>query len=715
MRNDIDVIFNPRSVAVIGASTDPEKWGNLMAKSLVESEYSGDLYLVNPRGEEVHGMKTYPSILDVEDPVDLAIIGIPASRVKDAVRDCVEKGVRGVIIVTAHFGEYSDEGKDAEKEISVIVGESSTRIIGPNCIGVCNSSINLNTAFSPLPPGVFAFLTQSGNIGLEISYFAEKRGLGFSKFASFGNQVDVLFHELLDYVKDDPDTHAIFLYIEGLKDGREFLRVAREATRKKPVVAIKVGVSSAGVRAATSHTGALAGSDEVYDAAFRQVGIIRVGGSVELLDVGEALIKCPLPRGNRVGILCNGGGAGALAADLSGKYGLSAPVFSEETSNEMEVVAPAGALHSTSNPVDFADEADPWAWVKLAEIILKDRDIDALVTAGGYGGYEDSFPQFKKTWAEMAYEIANLQRRYDKPVIMQSYFLEDKPESLRILREHGVPVYRDPETAVKCLSILVERSRYLEAVGGVEEQEALEFPEGRERRSREIIEVVESAGRRNLVEPEAREILLAYGLPVPDYGLARSSEEAVRIADRIGYPLAIKIVSPDIVHKSEAGGVKLDLMTREDVNRAYDEVMSNARAYDDQAEVIGAILSPMEVDGTEVIVGTIQDPTFGPTVMFGVGGVFCEVLEDVSFRVAPLERRDAHEMLREIRGFPMLSGVRGREPVDICAIVEVLMRVSVLAVENPEIAEMDLNPLFVSQKGARIADARMTLGQVPRS
>jgi acyl-CoA synthetase (NDP forming) len=710
MRESIDAIFNPASVAVIGASRDPEKWGNLMARSLVESDYQGELYLVNPKGEEVLGRKTYASVLAIEGPVDLAIIGIPPSKVPDAVRDCVEKEVKGVIIVTAHFGEYSQEGKQAERELVRIARIGGTRIVGPNCIGVYNSAINLNTTFSPLPPGPFAFLTQSGNLGLEISYFAGKRGLGFSKFASIGNQIDLQMHELLDCVKDDPHTGAILLYIEGLKDGRGFLRVAREATAIKPVLALKVGVSSAGARAAASHTGALAGSDQVYDAAFRQAGVFRVGNSTDLLDIGEALVKCPLPRGNRVGIICNGGGAGTLAADVSGRYGLDVPEFSAEARERMAEVAPFDALHATINPVDFADEADPWAWVNLAEVILKEDKIDALVTAGGYGGYEDSFPQFKKTWVEMAYEIAKLQAKYHKPVIVQSYFLEDKPESLRILREQGVPVYGDPDTAMRCLGALVERSHYLESRRHQADETPLTLPGDRMAKVSEIIGAARAAGRSALVETESRDVLSAYGLPVAAYRLAARCEDALESAREIGYPAVLKVVSPDILHKSDAGGVRLDLASERDLEKAFNEIVLSACAYDSEADIWGCLVSRMEDSGLEVIVGMVKDPTFGPTVMFGLGGIFCEVLKDVSFRVGPLTRSEAHRMVGDIKGYQLLCGARGAEPADVDAIVDVLLGISALAEENPDIVEVDLNPLFVFNRGVSIVDARIVLG-----
>jgi len=712
MQHGIKAIFEPRSVAVIGASRNPEKWGNLMARSLIDSDYTGELYLVNPKGEEILGRKTFSSILDIKETIDLAIIGIPVKKVEEAVSDCIKKGVKSIVIVTAHFGEYSQEGRHAEVQIFNLARNSGTRIVGPNCIGVYNSSICLNTTFSPLPPGNFAFLTQSGNLGLEVSYFAGKRGLGFSKFVSLGNQVDVLFHELLDYIKDDPDTSAVLLYIEGVKEGRKFLEVAREAARIKPIITVKVGVGEAGVRAAASHTGALAGHDDIYDAVFRQAGIIRAVNSTDLLDMGEALVKCPLPRGNRVGIICNGGGAGTLSADVAGKYGLEVPVMSASSQNQMETATLPDALHAKLNPVDFADEADPWAWVKLAGILLQDDDIDALVAVGGYGGYEDSFPQLKATWVEMAYELANLQTKYKKPVIVQSYFLEDNPESLQVLREQGVPVYINPDTAMKCLGALVTRRKYLDQIEEEEGQDYLSLPEDRKRKCDKIISSVRANNRQVLTEVEARDILEAYGLQPATGKLVSSSEDAVSAAKEIGYPVVLKVISPDIVHKSDAGCVKLNLACEEDVHKAFDEAIRNARKHYASAEIWGCLVDRMKAGGIEIIAGVVKDQTFGPTVMFGLGGIFCEVLKDVSFRVAPIKRGDAYRMIREIKGYPVLAGARGTVAADIEAIVDILLRLSAFVEENPDIAELDLNPVVVFEKGAAVLDARMLLGPV---
>jgi len=709
MTGNLDFLFEPRSVAVIGASKDPEKWGYLMSESLIESGYKGDIYLINVKGGVVCGRETYRSISDIESPVDLAVIGIPARFVPDAIRECVEKGVKAVIIVSAHFSEYSEEGKEIEKEMVEMAHRGGTRIVGPNCLGVYNSSIDLNTILATFPRGHFAFLTQSGNCGLEVNYFAKKRGLGFSKFVSLGNQIDILFHEYLDYIKDDPDTRVILLYMEGLKDGREFLRIAKETTKSKPMIAIKVGTSSAGARSAMSHTGSLAGSNEVYAASFKQAGIVRVQNSDELLDVGEILAKCPIPKGNKIAILANGGGTATMAADAAERYNLKVPVLSKETQEKVKEVIAAAALHSSKNPIDFADDADIWAWERFPEILLQDKEIDGLVMVGGYGGYTDIWPAWKPIWEEMAYKISELPQKYNKPLIVHSMFHGDKPKSLETFSSEGIPVYGNVERAMKCMGVLADYGAYVREVRKEEREKVISLPEDRTGRVKSIIRSVKVTGRVSLVETEAREILKAYGLPISNFKLAKTVEEAIGIAKEIGYPVAMKIVSPDIIHKTDAGGVKLNIQHKGDVASAFTEIVANARDYNKDAEIYGVIITPMERKGVETIVGMTTDETFGPTIMFGLGGIFVEVLKDVSFRVAPLTRRDAYDMIQQIKGFPILKGVRGAKAADIDALVDVIMKVSALVIENPEIKELDLNPVFAFENGASIVDARIIL------
>ncbi|MFO7997006.1 MAG: acetate--CoA ligase family protein [Dehalococcoidia bacterium] len=710
MSKSLNCIFNPRSVVVIGASDNPQKWGNWISKSLIESSWQGNIYLINPRGGEIFGRKTYPTVLDIEGSIDLALIGIPVGLVPEAVKQCVEKSIAGIIVISAGFGETGEAGKNLENQIVKLARERGTRIVGPNCAGIYNSSVGLNATIVSFLEGPVSLVSQSGNFGLNLNFFAKKRGLGFNKWISSGNQADVTLAEYLEYVKDDPDTRVIMMYIEELRDGKHFLRIASETTRDKPVVVLKVGATSAGARSAASHTGALVGSDVLYDAAFKQAGVIRVASSDELLDTAEAFVNCPLPRGDRVAILSDGGGDATMAADAAEAYGLQIPLLREETQEKINSVIPKGAVHSLKNPVDFAGEADLWCFAKCSEVLLQDEEIDALLIVGGFGSYKDAFSGFGNIEEDVAVGISDLARHYGKPLLLESNYFVEKPKSLEILRQRGVPIYDTVERAARCLAYLVQRKQYLDTLQQRDGAQARGFSNTLKAQAQSIIARAKKAGRWSLVETEARELLVLSGLPVSRFELATSGDEAVQAAKRIGYPVAMKIVSPDIVHKSEANGVMLDLKGKSDVLKAFDAIVSGARAYSENAEIHGVIITPMESKGTEVIVGMKRDKNFGPVLMFGLGGIFVEVIKDVSFRIAPLTDRDAHEMIREVKGFPILEGLRGREPVSIDSLADVIVRLSILALEIPEISEVDLNPVFALPNGASIVDARMILG-----
>jgi acetate---CoA ligase (ADP-forming) len=717
MNSNLEFLFRPQSVALIGATSNPLKWGGWMAKQLTECGYQGDLYFVSTKGGAVLGKEVYKNIRDIEKPVDVALIGIPASFVPDAVKDCAQKGVKGIIIISAGFGETGGEGKKTQAELLQIARERGSRIVGPNCMGVYNATISLNMSYGYLPPGSFAFISQSGNFAVDVTFCLRQRGMGYSKWVCLGNQADIRFSEYLNYIKDDPDTKVILLYIEGLHidsvdDGREFLRVAKEASKKKPVVAIKIGTSSAGARAAASHTGSLAGSNEIYDAAFKQAGIIRVANSSELLDIGEALGKCPLPKGNRIAILTDGGGHGTMGSDAAERYNLEVPVLSEKTQAKLRQFLMPQA--SAKNPVDFAGsaEADLWNFIRCSEALLADEEIDGLMIVGMFGGYAfEMSAEFADLEQKVAAEISNLVKKYNKPIINHTMYAPSKPKPLQILSEGGVPVYAVVENAMRCMGALVERKKYLDRIQKTEEEKPPRLPSGRLKKVKAIIKGARNEGRVNLLEPEAREILKAYGLPLSDFRLAKNKGEAAKIAREIGYPVAMKIVSPDILHKTDAGGVKLNLRNREEVSRAFAEIMNQAQAYKKEAKIHGVIITAMEAKGTEVIIGMTTDQTFGPTIMFGLGGIFVEVLKDVSFGIAPMTWQDAYAMIKQIKGYPVLKGIRGQNPADIESLAENMMKVSALVTENPEIKELDLNPVFSYAKGAKIVDARIILNQ----
>jgi len=708
--NSLDVIFNPKSVAVIGASNQRGKWGYLLLEHIIQGGYKGEIYPVNPKGGEIQGKKAYANVKDIPGPVDLAVIGIPAAFVQAAVEDCAAKGVKGLIIVSAGYGEIGAEGRKLEDELARVIRANDMKLVGPNCIGVISSSADLNASSTEFLRGDIGFVCQSGNLSEDVRLLLQQRGWGFSKLVSMGNQTGLRFHEYLEYLKDDPDTRVVLLHIEEVKDGKNFLKAARELVKKKPLVVLKVGQTKAGERAVMSHTGSLAGRYEVYQAAFKQLGVVAASDVSDLVDFGGTLAELPPLKGKNIVILTDGGGHAALASDALEKVGLELPVLAGETQHKLrEVLLPQS---QTGNPVDFAGAAeyDLWSYTRVAEIVLQDKDVDGfLITGGLFGIYSAAFgEQLKNLEVEVTQKLCEIAAKYKKPVIMHHLPVPEN-DAIRTLKRGGIPVYTKVDTAVKCMAALAEYGSYLGKIKARETEPVstvLKKP-----KAAQIIEAARSAGRASLLETEAKEILKEYGIPVPAFGLAKSKQEAVKLADKIGYPLAAKIVSPQIAHKSDAGGVKLNLKDGDETGRAYDEIMKNAEAYDKSAQIEGVLISPMEKKGVEVIVGMTRDRQFGPAIMFGLGGIFVEVLKDVAFRIAPLSKGDAYEMVKEIKGYPVLEGIRGESPSDIDAIVDIIMKVSSLVSANDTISELDLNPVFVFKDGASVVDARMILGK----
>lgn len=708
-KNGLEGVFNPRTVAVIGASNQRGKWGYMLLEHIIAGDFKGEIYPVNPKGGEIQGKKAYPKIQDIAGPVDLAVIGIPAPIVQGAVEDCAAKGVKGLIIVTAGYAETGEEGRKLEEAIAKTVQASGIRLVGPNCIGIINSAASLNASSLQFIKGDVGFICQSGNLCEDVRLLLQQRGWGFSKLISMGNQTDIRFHEYLEYLKDDAATKVVLLHIEGVKDGKRFLEAAREVLKKKPIVALKVGQTKAGERAVMSHTGSLAGRYEIYEAAFRQTGIIIASDVSDLVDFGGTLAKLPPLKRKRVAILTDGGGHAAMACDAAEKFGLEVPILSRETQSKLrEVLLPQSG---TVNPVDFAGAAeyDLWSYTRVADIVLQDDDIDGfLITGALFGIYSAAFgDQLKNLEVEVTQKLCEIAAKYKKPVIMHHLPVPEN-DAIRTLRSGGIPVYTRVETAVRCMVALADYGSYLEKMK-TKEVEPVRLVSQKPKVG-QIIEKAKAAGRSSLLETEAKEILKEHAIPVPEFRLAKSKQEAIKLAEEIGYPAAAKIVSPQIIHKSDAGGVKLNLKDGDETGRAYEEIIKNAKAYDKGAQIEGVLISPMEKKGVEVIVGMTRDRQFGPVIMFGLGGIFVEVLKDVSFRIAPLSKGDAYEMVREIKGYPVLEGIRGEEPSDIEAIVDIIMKVSSLVNANEAISELDLNPVFVFKDGASVVDARVILG-----
>jgi acetate---CoA ligase (ADP-forming) len=704
----LDKVFNPRSVAVIGASEVPGKAAERRTRSLIQGEYGGELYLINPKRSELFGRKAYPSLTAVEKEVDLVMIVVAPRFLVPAVEDSVKMGAKGIIIITAGLGESGEEGKKIEARILAEAAKTGAYVIGPNCSGMFSASASMNLLGVPrLQRGAVSVLAQSGNVIDSLTHYARVRGAGFSKIISLGNAIGASFPDYVAYLRDDPDTKAIMLYLEGIKDGNRLIQVARETAKQKPVIALKVGRSKAGARAAASHTGSLAGDELIVDAAFRQAGMVRVTNVDELFDMAHAFSTCPLPRGNRVAILSEGGGDNSIAADNAEILGMEVPVLSTATQVRMKPFLLEGM--PASNPIDYGGTAEenPHMITECVKVCLEDDDVDGVYITGFFGGFKDIIASHVAELEEQASrDLVALVREKQKPVFVHTSFAREPIKALDILKAGGVPVFESSERTARCLSALMRFSlnrKKFEAMGPLE-------TEGKDRHMvKSLMNKAWAEERNHLLETESRELLENYGMVLPEALPAKSSEEAAEGAAQIGFPVAMKVVCPDILHKSDAGGVKLNIGDKKAAAAAFEEILDNASRVADKERVLGVIISPMVPKGQECIAGMIRDRQFGPVIMFGLGGIFVEVLKDVSFRVAPLSEQDQDEMIREIKGYKLLKGIRGERAKDIEAVKHILAGLNEIAIENPEIEEIDLNPLIVHEKGLSIVDSRVIL------
>ena len=713
MRQQLEKIFNPDSVAVIGASEVPGKASERRTRSLIEGGYRGKIYLVNPKRTQIFSRRAYPSILDIDGPVDLVMIVVAPRFIPSAVADSIKMGAKGIIIITAGLGEaqgeIGEEGKRIEQEILAEASRAGTYIIGPNCSGMFSASAEMNLlGVPPLKKGSLSIIAQSGNVIDSLTHYAQLRGLGFSKIVSAGNAIGVKFHEYIDYLKDEPETEVIAIYLEGINEGNKLIRIARETVKKKPIVVLKVGETAAGARAAASHTGSLAGDNMIVDAAFRQAGIIRVPNADELFDVATVLSNCPLPRGNRVAILSEGGGDNAIAADNAGRYGIEVPILSQATQEKIKPFLFAGM--ATANPIDYGGTAEenPHVITECVKVCMEDEKIDAVFTTGFFGGFKDIIaPHIAELEEQTSRELVGLVNKYKKPLIVHTSFAREPIKSLDILKSSGIPVFESSERSAQSLHLLMKYADDKKKVAEIQAHEGV----AQERPAVKVIfKKVKDEGRSNLLETESRELLKEYGVTLPQARLVTNVQEAVSAADKMGYPLAMKVVSPDIIHKSDAGGVKLNLNSTQEVEKGFEEILKNAKRVTSRERILGVLLSPMVLPGQECIIGMIRDRQFGPVIMFGLGGIFVEVLKDVAFRVAPLAQEDIDDMVREIKGYPVLEGIRGESCKDIEALKSTLAKLSQIAIDNPEIREVDLNPVIVHEKGASIVDSRIIIG-----
>lgn len=710
-RMDLLRIFDATSVAIIGASRDEKKRGFQAIKTLIDEKYTGAIYPVNPREETILGLRCYRSVTDIEGDVDLALITTPAGTVVSVLEDCGRKGVRGAVVIAGGFGEIGVEGRDIEERLMETARRYGIRVIGPNTSGMINLRKNLNLAgLHGVPRGDIAILSQSGNIALNLITEAKLKSMkGFSYYVGVGNEADIKFHEYLEFFRNDPDTKAIIIYVEGLREGRRFLQQAHRTTTEKPVVLLKSGRSSTGKRSAGSHTGALAGISEVARTAFERAGIITIENSDELFPVAETLSSLPPIANNRVAILADGGGHATIASDLLTDYGIEMPKLSEKTQARLRDVLPFNA--SLRNPVDVAGgaDADPSLFADCANIILEDDHIGGLLIVGLFGGYGIRFSE-KLTFIEedAAHQIGKLVKRIRKPIVFHSLYNFAKPHSLELLRYYDIPVYDSLEIACRCISALCQYGNYLgthhRKTNFVFNWKAKANPIG----ERIITEALRE-GRYSLLEHEAKELIKEHGAHVSLDRVATTPEEAAAIAEELGGEVVLKIVSQDILHKSDAGGVRLKLRGVEEIKNAFNEIIENAKRYDKKARIKGCIVSQMSAGGVEVIIGSRVDEQFGPVIMFGLGGILVEVVKDVSFRVLPLSGNAARKMISEIKSAPILNGVRGRTPVNKKAISDLLLKVSEIIEAYPEIEEMDLNPVIAHEDTVTVVDARIIL------
>jgi acetate---CoA ligase (ADP-forming) len=698
-------LLTPAAVAVIGASRHDTSIGHRVLKAIVAAGFTGAVYPINPNASELEGLACYPSIGDAPRGVDLAILAVPPHVVIDVVNQCAAAGVKSLIVITAGFAEIGAEGRALQQQLLDTVRGHGMRMVGPNCMGMLNTAteVQLNASFSPLvpPAGTVAFSSQSGALGLAILELATERRVGLSSFVSVGNKADVSSNDLLEYWEADAQTSVILLYLESFGNPRRFARLARRIGRKKPIVAVKAGRTRSGSRAAGSHTAALAASDVVVDALFHQAGVIRADTMDDMFDIAACLEAQPLPAGRRVAIVTNAGGPGILAVDACEAAGLSVVPLAEPTQQRLASFLPREA--SVGNPVDMVASASPTAYRCSIETTLTAPETDALIVI-----YTPVDPQYAGETLQAIRDGVAAARRAgatDKPVLACLMAAQGRPLPLEVENER-VPAYGFPENAARALAkaaVYAEWRRQPPAL-------FWNFEDIRVDDARAVCrQAIAARGEGWLTGDEVGAVLGAFGVPLAAGLLAHSAEEAAASARVLGFPVVAKLASRRVQHKSDIGAVRLNLSSDSAVRRAYSDILARGRGAAAERDIDGVLIQPMIAGGVETMIGISDDPLFGPLIAFGLGGVHVEILGDVRFRVGPLTDRDADELLHEIKGLPLLEGYRGHPPADLDALRDLLLRISRLAVDVPEVVELDLNPVLAMSpgNGCRIVDARI--------
>jgi acetyltransferase len=697
----LDGFFDPHSVAVVGASRQKGKVGHEIVANLVSGGFEGEIYPVNPKAEEVEGLRCYPDLKSIETPPELVVISVPAKAVNGVIRECGQVGATSAIVITAGFKETGDEGRKLEEELVQTARRAGVRMIGPNCLGLLAPGKGLNASFGgALPePGSIGYVSQSGALLTAILDAARASGIGFSMLVSIGNKADVDELDVLQAFRDHEDTRVIAGYLESVSDGKSFIRQAEEISHHKPILLMKAGGTSAGAKAASSHTGSMAGSETAYEVVFQRAGIVRCDSIKTQFDWAQAFAYQPLPKGTRMAIVTNAGGAGIMATDAVERQGLTFAQFSEDTTAKLKEKLPPAA--NVSNPVDILGDALADRYEFALDAVLADENVDAVLVLLTPQAMTDCPGAARAA-------VAAGKRHEDKPVLACFLGGEKVFESIRILREGGVPPYDSPEDAVRTVRVMHDYVRWRSRP----ERVVKLFPVNRHKVdkiiTRHLREKVREVG-----EADAKAVLEAYGFVTPRGSIATTPDQAANVAEQLGYPVVMKIWSPDILHKTDVGGVRVGLRNAREVRDAFDLMMYRVPRQVPDADILGVLVQEMVSGGKEVILGMHRDANFGPLLMFGMGGIMVEVLQDVSFHLAPLTPGEAREMLARTRTYHLLQGVRGEEGVDIDAVAEGLRRVSQLVTEFPQIEEMDINPYVVGPEGTTpvAVDARMSVSE----
>ena len=710
--NNIDSIFSPKSIAIIGASRQQGSVGQSLLANIIDSRFQGVVYPVNPKAQAILGIKSYPRVLDIPDDVDLAVIIVPAPLVPQVLEECGVKGIKGAITISAGFKEIGGRGVELEQTVKEIIKKYNIALVGPNCLGAINtaSDSSMNATFGTQMPkkGNISFISQSGALCVAVLDYAKEANIGFSKFISMGNKAGLTENDLLDYLNEDSQTDVILMYLEDLVNGREFMSIARKITshprNPKPIIALKAGRTFVGAKAASSHTGSLAGSDKVYDAIFDQCGVIRGDTLEEIFDYVKVFSSQPLPKGKNVVIVTNSGGPGILATDSCIRYGLNIVSFSSTTKKTLKTILPPTA--SLNNPMDLIAEAQHEEYEVALAAMLKQNNVHSaliILTPTAFTNVE-----------KIAKSIIKVSKRAKKPMVSCLLGVYDVSKGIDLLEENNIPDFRFPESAARALAEMAKFTSWLKRPKTRVKKFDVDKP-----KASQVIERVKSEERSFLLEQEGYDVLKAYGFPVVKSALAKSEAQAVSAAEKIGFPVVMKIASPDILHKFDVGGVVLNVKNKTEAQKSYNEILQNIRKKMPKSEISGILVEEMAAEGKEVILGMNYDDQFGPILMFGMGGIYVEALEDVIFRLAPIRELTADMMIEKTKTYKILDGFRGGPIYDTPAISDCLKRLSQLVTDFEDIKELDINPLIVYEqgKGCKIVDARIILkeqGMSPR-